>query len=81
MQTPGIILKDPWLKPFQGIILNREERARKIYIIGEFTNWEENEEYRLTQKDYGNWEIELPGNSLQHGALYRLSVHLDKSIY
>ena len=116
MHIPGIILKDPWLKPFQEIILKREERARqkekeltgdkklvdfatgylffglhktnnnwifrewapnarKIYIIGEFTNWEENEEFRLTQKDSGNWEIELPANSLQHGALYRLSVH------
>ncbi|MBA7526659.1 hypothetical protein ES705_18826 [subsurface metagenome] len=100
MQTPGIIIKDPWLKPFQEIILNQEERARqkekeltgdkklvdfatgylffglhktknswifrewalnarKIYIIGDFTNWEENEEYRLTQKDCGNWEIKL----------------------
>ena len=116
MQTPGIIHQDPWLKPFQQIILSREERARqkekeltgekklidfatgylffglhktknswifrewapnarKIYIIGEFTNWEENEEYRLTQKDFGNWEIKLPVNSIQHGALYRLSVH------
>ena len=116
MQTPGIILKDPWLKPFQEIILNREERARqkekeltgdkklvdfatgylffglhktknswifrewapnarKMYIIGEFTNWKENEEYRLTQKDCGNWEIELPENSLQYGALYKLSIH------
>ena len=29
MQTPGIIIKDPWLKPCQEIILNREERARQ----------------------------------------------------
>lgn len=116
MQTPGIILKDPWLKPFEQKILDRVKRAKqkekvltgskkledfatgylffglhktsdgwifrewapnasKIFIIGDFTNWEEDEEFRLKKKDNGNWEIKLPANCLHHGALYRLSVH------
>ena len=49
--------------------------ASEIYLIGEFSQWKEEESYRLTKKENGNWEIELPGDKLQHGDLYKLSMH------
>jgi len=48
--------------------------AEKIYLIGEFTHWQEREEFLLTRKDYGIWGIRLPFHKLKHGDLYRLLV-------
>jgi 1,4-alpha-glucan branching enzyme len=48
--------------------------ATKIYLIGDFTNWQETESMALSNK--GNyWEIHLPANALEHGNLYKLSVY------
>jgi len=49
--------------------------AEKIYLIGEFTNWQELEEFLLKKKEHGIWEIRLPFNKIKHGDLYRLSVY------
>jgi len=49
--------------------------AEKIYLTGEFSNWQELEEFLLIKKEHGTWEIRLPLNKLKHGDLYRLSVH------
>jgi 1,4-alpha-glucan branching enzyme len=49
--------------------------ADKIYLIGEFTNWEELPDFLLEKKEHGNWELRLPPDKLRHGDLYRLSVH------
>ncbi|KPK88075.1 MAG: 1,4-alpha-glucan branching protein [Bacteroides sp. SM23_62_1] len=49
--------------------------AEKIYLIGEFNNWDETPDYMMEKKGYGNWEIKLPLDKLKHGNLYRLSVH------
>ena len=50
--------------------------ANAITIFGDFSDWEEREEFALTRiSDSGNWEIILPANLLKHGDLYRLKVY------
>jgi len=49
--------------------------ATQIYLIGDFSDWKEEESYRLDRKENGNWEVELPEKKLQHGDLYKLSIH------
>lgn len=50
--------------------------ATHIYLIGDFTNWEENEKFRLKRiKNTGNWEITLSSEILHHGDHYKLKVY------
>lgn len=50
--------------------------AKKIYLTGTFSNWEEKQEYLMKRvNNFGDWEIKLPAGSLHHGDLYKLSVH------
>ncbi len=49
--------------------------ANAIYLIGNFSNWEELPEYRLLAIGGGVWEIKLPLKTLHHLDLYKLSVH------
>ena len=50
--------------------------ATEIYLIGEFTNWQENEKYKLKKiAGTGNWEIKLPLKALKHGQLYKMKVY------
>ncbi|MCK4346405.1 MAG: 1,4-alpha-glucan-branching enzyme, partial [Bacteroidales bacterium] len=57
------------------IFRERAPNATEIFLIGKLTNWKENEKYKLSHTGNGNWEINLPENTLKHGDLYRLSVH------
>jgi 1,4-alpha-glucan branching enzyme len=50
--------------------------ASEIFIIGTFTDWKEMNAFRMTRTGkMGDWEINLPRNMLNHGDLYKLSVH------
>jgi 1,4-alpha-glucan branching enzyme len=49
--------------------------ATKIYLTGDFNNWEEKEEYRLKMLVNGNWELTLPEQSMQHGQQFKLIVY------
>ena len=51
--------------------------ATAIYLVGDFNNWTESEEYAMKRLkgNAGNWEIKLPAKTLKHGDLYKLSVH------
>ena len=51
--------------------------ADRIYLIGNFCGWKEDERYALRRIDAseGVWEIRLPEKTLQHQDLYRLRVH------
>ncbi|MCD7971914.1 MAG: alpha amylase C-terminal domain-containing protein [Candidatus Azobacteroides sp.] len=49
--------------------------ATAIYIIGSFNGWQQQEKYKLTRKNYGNWEITLPKDALKHGDLFKLYIH------
>jgi 1,4-alpha-glucan branching enzyme len=50
--------------------------ATKIYLVGTFNRWKEEADYLMTRLNpEGDWEIKLAPDKLQHGDLYKLSVH------
>ena len=51
--------------------------ATSIFLIGDFNNWKKNDEYRLTSKNNGVWEIKLPLKRLKHEQLYKMLVTWD----
>ncbi|MCM1111414.1 MAG: alpha amylase C-terminal domain-containing protein [Clostridium sp.] len=50
--------------------------ATEIYLIGDFSNWQDMARYRLTRLDgnSGVWEINLPADALHHGDFYKMRV-------
>jgi len=58
------------------IFREKAPNAEKIFIIGSFTDWEEDAAYSLRRiNTQGDWEIALPEDLLHHGDLYKLSLH------
>lgn len=50
--------------------------ATAIYIIGDFNDWKEIDEYKAERiPGTENWELKLTSESLKHGDLYKMSVH------
>lgn len=50
--------------------------ASKIYLIGDFNSWTEDETYRLEKvSDSGVWEITLPAKAMKHLDLYKMKVY------
>lgn len=48
--------------------------ATAVYLIGDFSDWQKKEEFRLERLEYGNWEVRMPSDRLKHGMKYRLLV-------
>ena len=57
------------------VIRDWAPNATKIYLIGEFSDWQEQEGYRLQATGNGNWELNLSADQLGHGQLYAFSMH------
>jgi 1,4-alpha-glucan branching enzyme len=50
--------------------------AEQIFITGSFNGWLEKEDFRLNRvNENGDWEIYLPYASMNHGDLFKLSIH------
>lgn len=50
--------------------------ATRIFLVGDFNNWEESSEYELSRVgSNGNWEVRLPAKAMHHGDLYKLHVY------
>lgn len=50
--------------------------ATAIYLIGDFSGWQEREEFALKKVGKGGiWETKLAADVLAHGDLYRLRMH------
>jgi hypothetical protein BACCOPRO_02580 len=50
--------------------------ATRIFLVGDFNNWEESSEYELSRVGFnGNWEVKLPEKAMHHGDLYKLHVY------
>lgn len=49
--------------------------ATKIYLLGDFSNWETSEDFAFQQTADGEWEITLPADALNHGDHYKLRVY------
>ena len=45
--------------------------AGAIYLVGECNGWKRDPDYAFRPVGMGNWELELPGETLQHGQLYK----------
>ncbi|MCF6366812.1 MAG: alpha amylase C-terminal domain-containing protein [Bacteroidales bacterium] len=48
--------------------------AHSVYLVGDFSKWQAIDEFKLTKKTNGIFEIKLKKNKLKHGNLYRLYV-------
>jgi 1,4-alpha-glucan branching enzyme len=51
--------------------------ATDIYLIGDFSDWQENPKFRLSPIGGGNWELTLDKDDLHHGQLYKMKVHFN----
>lgn len=49
--------------------------ATDLYLIGDFNNWKELENFRFKPIENGNFELRLVNNIIHHRDLYKLSVH------
>jgi len=48
--------------------------ATSIYLIGDFSNWQKDDKYKLKALQNGVWEVKLSKKLLQHGQLYKMLV-------
>ena len=49
--------------------------AADIFLIGDFSNWEEQERFRLRRiNDAGDWELIIPQGLINHGQHYKMRV-------
>ncbi|GAB6120496.1 alpha amylase C-terminal domain-containing protein [Dysgonomonas termitidis] len=46
--------------------------ATAIYMVGDFNNWQKQDDYKLNRKDGGEWELKLPLSKIKHGDLFKL---------
>jgi len=51
--------------------------ATHIYVIGDFSDWQEQDAYLMQKGKDGVWTIKFPKNTLKHEMHYRLSIHWD----
>lgn len=49
--------------------------ATKIYLVGEFSDWKDDEQFALASVGDGNWQITLPAKALKHKTLYKLHIY------
>ena len=49
--------------------------ATQIYLVGDFSDWEEKPAFALKPIKGGVWEIHLPADAIRHGQMYKMSVH------
>ena len=54
--------------------------AKTMYLVGDFSNWEEREEFSVTKIDVvkGIWEIIISIEKIHHEQLYKLHVYWDE---
>lgn len=51
--------------------------ATAIYLIGTFSFWTEQEEYKMKRLDNGVWELFIPENTLNHEDIFKLKIYWD----
>jgi len=57
------------------VIRDWAPNASALYLIGDFNNWTEKEEYKLHSISHSCWELQLSADSLKHKDLYAFSMH------
>ena len=51
--------------------------ATEIVLVGDFSDWKEQQKYALTRLDNGVWEVVLDPAAMKHGDLYKMKVRWD----
>ncbi len=49
--------------------------ATHIVMVGDFSDWQEREEFALQPGAHGEWSVDLPRDALHHGQKYKLRVY------
>ena len=62
------------LKDLGNELLLREwaPNAKEIFLIGDFSDWKPDQNFKFTKLDNGNWEIKIPKSTINHGDLFKL---------
>lgn len=63
--------------PTYWVIREWAPNANAVFLIGQFSEWEKNEKYKFKKLNHGEWELELPKDTLKHLDLYKLFVEWD----
>jgi 1,4-alpha-glucan branching enzyme len=56
------------------VIREHAPNAISVYLIGTFTKWKKDEQFRFTEEKNGDWVLEVNKELLKHGDLYKLFV-------
>lgn len=51
--------------------------ATKIYLVGEFNDWQEKKEFALRKTQNGQWYVKLPSSAIKHRQKYKLKIYWD----
>ena len=54
--------------------------ATNIWLIGDFSNWEDLEQFRLTRMGDGTWEVHVPADAIRDGDLYKMRVEWEGGV-
>ena len=49
--------------------------ATRLVLVGDFSEWQECEEFALRPGSHGEWSVDLPRDALHHGQKYKLRVY------
>lgn len=49
--------------------------ATKIFLVGDFTHWQDDPAYELTKTSNGQWKVTLPTDALKHDDKYKLHIY------
>ena len=49
--------------------------ATRVVMVGDFSDWQEREEFSLQRGEHGEWSVDLPRDALHHGQKYKLRVY------
>ncbi len=54
--------------------------ATNIWLTGDFSDWEDLEQFRLTRLGDGTWEVHVPADAIRDGDLYKMRVEWEGGV-
>lgn len=48
--------------------------AKELYLVGDFNDWQADDQYRFSEGENGTWVLEIPAESIRHKDKYKLKV-------
>jgi len=62
-------------EPEEWVFRENAPHATKIVLVGDFSNWQEKEEFTLKDTGNGVWEVRMPLDAIKHCDLYKMHVY------